>query len=112
MRHLRWMRYAIAGAAVREILVRDLAEATARCESASETFNATSDHLRNGISHPDGAQRIYNASRMLTVDRMDATSIESSGTRLDRPLFRISHAWMTRMQRTLPGLGRGGLLKH
>jgi hypothetical protein len=56
---------------IRIILFRDLAEATARTESARETFTVMTDSIPSGLPHPDGAQSIHNASRALRVARME-----------------------------------------
>ena len=56
---------------VRAILFRDLAEATARTESARETFTVITDNIPSGLPHPDGTQSIHNASRALSVTRVE-----------------------------------------
>jgi hypothetical protein len=58
---------------VRTTLVQELSEATARAESASETFNAVMGNVPSGIPHPDGVQRLHNASREMSNARQDLT---------------------------------------
>ena len=54
---------------VRTILVQNLTEATLRAESATEEFNAVMGHVPSGTPHPDGVQRIKNASREMSNAR-------------------------------------------
>ncbi len=46
-----------------EILRERLAKATEESRAASERFNAVVNESPSGVPHPDGSQRIYNASR-------------------------------------------------
>src|SRR5450631_1741091 len=54
---------------VRTLLIQKLSEAVARAESASETFNAIMVEVPSGTPHPDGVQRIHNASREMSNAR-------------------------------------------
>ena len=49
--------------------MRDLTEATLRAESATTEFNGVTSDIPSFIPHPDGTQRIHNASRKLTEAR-------------------------------------------
>jgi hypothetical protein len=50
-------------------LVQNLADATMRADAASETFQKVIDEIPSDIPHPDGVQRIKNASQHLTKAR-------------------------------------------
>ena len=50
-------------------LFRDLEEATKRAEAASDAFAAVTNDIPSGMPHPDGVQRIHNASRELSAAR-------------------------------------------
>jgi hypothetical protein len=54
-------------------LVRDLTEATIRAESASLAFNSVCTNIPSFLPHPDGIQRIHNASHELTAARKERT---------------------------------------
>lgn len=54
---------------VHDVLARALAEATLRAESAAKEFNAVTSDIPGSIPHPDGTQRIHNASRALKAAR-------------------------------------------
>jgi len=56
---------------VRTILAHDLAEATVRAHTASEAFEAIMADVPSALPHPDGAQRIHNASRELSAARKE-----------------------------------------
>lgn len=56
---------------IRTILFRDLAEATARVETAREAFTVITDNIPSGLPHPDGTQSIHHASRALSVARAE-----------------------------------------
>jgi hypothetical protein len=58
-------------ASVHDILVRELTEATLQAESATVEFNAVTGDVPSFIPHPDGTQRIHNASRALSVARAE-----------------------------------------
>jgi hypothetical protein len=57
--------------AVRAKLFHDLAEARLGAESAAMEFNAVTRDIPSFIPRPDGAQRIYNASRSLDAARKE-----------------------------------------
>jgi hypothetical protein len=48
---------------VRTTLIQDVTETTARAKAASQAFGATMGDVPSGLPHPDGAQRIHDASR-------------------------------------------------
>src|SRR6266550_6895488 len=54
---------------VRTTLVQELSQATERADSASEKFNAVMGEVPSGIPHPDGVQRLHNASREMSNAR-------------------------------------------
>jgi len=56
---------------VRAALVSNIVEATARVSAANEAFNKVIGHVPAGLPHPDGAQRIQNASRELDAARKE-----------------------------------------
>jgi hypothetical protein len=57
------------GRDTRSTLLQELLAATARAESASETFNKVMGEVPTGTPHPDGVQRIHNASREMSNAR-------------------------------------------
>jgi hypothetical protein len=59
---------------VLEILHRDFQAATQRAKAASASFDAVTKGVPSGLPQPDGTQRIHNASRALTVARMEMLS--------------------------------------
>src|SRR6266550_5074490 len=54
---------------IRTTLFRDVFEATVRNNEATREFEATISQFPSGLPHPDGAQRIKNASDSLAVAR-------------------------------------------
>jgi hypothetical protein len=56
---------------VRTILIQDLTETTARAYAASEVFNEIIANVPSELPHPDGTQRIHNASHELSVARKE-----------------------------------------
>lgn len=60
-----------SGQSIRSILVREIAEATARVNRASQAFFEVMGKIPSGFPHPDGAQHIHNASRELATARKD-----------------------------------------
>jgi hypothetical protein len=56
---------------IRAILVKHIIEATERANAASRVFNAVIDEVPSGSPHPDGTQRIRNASRDLDSARRE-----------------------------------------
>ena len=53
---------------VRSTLLQDVLELTARAEEATRQFNAVMQ-IPSGLPHPDGVQRIKNASSKLSIAR-------------------------------------------
>jgi hypothetical protein len=53
------------------ILQQDLQAATERSKAATAAFDAVANGVPSGIPHPDGTQRIHNASREVTIARME-----------------------------------------
>jgi hypothetical protein len=53
----------------RVTLFRDVREATERSEAATDAFTTAASNIPSGIPHPDGVQRIRNASRVMTAAR-------------------------------------------
>lgn len=62
---------------IRAILVKRIAEATERANVASEVFKAVIDKTPSGLPHPDGTQRIRNASRELESARHEMMNAHS-----------------------------------
>jgi len=56
---------------IRNILHREFLSATERAREATESFDAAIREIPSGIPHPDGVQRIHNASREVSVARID-----------------------------------------
>ena len=54
---------------VNTILKHDVTEATERAHTASDAFEAIVAEVPSGLPHPDGTQRIHNASRTLSAAR-------------------------------------------
>jgi hypothetical protein len=65
---------------IRGTLLQDVLELTARTNEATREFNAVIDQFPNGLPHPDGVQRIKNASNKLTIARRE---LMKAHTRLD-----------------------------
>ena len=57
---------------LRTTLLQDVLEATARADAARESFNVVMSDVPSALPHPDGTQRIQNASRELSAARKDA----------------------------------------
>ena len=55
---------------IRSILLQDLIELTARTEQATEEFEAVMQ-IPSGLPHPDGVQRVKNASAKLSIARKE-----------------------------------------
>jgi len=51
-------------------LHRDLEIATERAKAATAAFDAVTSEIPSGIPHPDGTQRIHNASRKMSQARV------------------------------------------
>ena len=56
---------------VRTTLLQEFLEATARAHAASEAFSAIMADVPSALPHPDGTQRIHNASRELSAARKE-----------------------------------------
>jgi hypothetical protein len=56
---------------IRCTLLQDLLEATARNNEATREFESVMKQFPSGLPHPDGAQRIKNASTNLSVTRKE-----------------------------------------
>ena len=50
-------------------LRREVAVATERAEAANAAFHALMRDIPSSLPHPDGSQRLHNASRELTIAR-------------------------------------------
>jgi len=59
------------GCLVREALTREVLENTAKKSEAFRKFEATMLQVPSGLPHPDGVQRIKNASNDLSVARKE-----------------------------------------
>ena len=60
-----------SSATIQNILVNEIVEATARSNKASHDFLEVMGQIPTGFPHPDGSQRIHNASRVLSMARKD-----------------------------------------
>ena len=69
---------------IRRTLLQDVLELTARTEEASRDFEAVMGQIPSGLPHPDGTQKIKNASNKLFIARKE---LMKAHTRLDE-LFR------------------------
>jgi hypothetical protein len=58
---------------ITRILSEELAEATELAVQASERFFAIMTEIPSGFPHPDGVQRIHNASHELSLARKEIT---------------------------------------
>jgi hypothetical protein len=58
------------GTSILNMLQRDLDIAKERASAATATFNAVTSEIPSGIPHPDGTQRIHNASREMSQARV------------------------------------------
>jgi hypothetical protein len=56
---------------LRAALLQDILDATARNSEATREFEAVMGHFPSGLPHPDGAQRIKNASNHLSIARKE-----------------------------------------
>ena len=56
---------------IRATLLQDLIELTARNEQALEELEAVTGQIPSGMPHPDGVQRIKNASAKLATARQE-----------------------------------------
>jgi hypothetical protein len=65
---------------IQNILADEIVEATARTNKATQSFFDVMGQIPTGFPHPDGSQRIHNASRDLSTARKD---LMRAHTRLD-----------------------------
>lgn len=56
---------------IREILRQEVLRTTATLNAASESFHALVGDIPSGIPHPDGTDRIHQASHILSVARKE-----------------------------------------
>jgi len=56
---------------IRDILQQDYARASERARESTESFDATVRETPSKIPHPDGVQRIHNASRRVSAARVE-----------------------------------------
>jgi len=56
---------------IRGTLVQDILELTARTNEATREFEAVMGQVPSGLPHPDGGQRIKNASSKLKIARAE-----------------------------------------
>ncbi len=56
---------------IRAVLVKRVAEATARLSSANELFSTVINHFPSGVPHPDGSLRVKKASSDLSAARAE-----------------------------------------
>ena len=54
---------------IRRMLHEDLVKTSERSQEISEAFNLIMSDTPSGMPHPDGKQRIHNASRALSIAR-------------------------------------------
>ena len=54
---------------IRVILLQDMLEAAARNNTAIQEFDLVKGQFPSGLPHPDGSQRIRNASSVLSIAR-------------------------------------------
>jgi len=62
---------------IKSRLIQDLTEATTRFEAAERAYARTLNEIPSGLPHPDGVQRIYNASAALSAVRREETQAHS-----------------------------------
>ena len=65
---------------IQNLLVDEIVEATSRTNQATQAFFEVMGHIPSGFPHPDGSQRIHNASNELSTARKD---LMRAHTRLD-----------------------------
>ena len=61
----------VSSTQIQNLLVNDIAEATARVSAANDEFYKVTSQVPSGLPHPDGVQRIHNASRELDIARKE-----------------------------------------
>lgn len=62
---------------VRRILLLDVAETTARADAVAAEFKVLISSIPTGVPHPDGTQRIHQASHNLSNARKDMMEAHS-----------------------------------
>ena len=62
---------------IRLVLIQDLVDATVREKAASDEFNTAIGQFPSGLPHPDGSQRIQNASHKLITARKEMARAHS-----------------------------------
>lgn len=62
---------------VHAILTEQLAEAAARVKEAESAFHAVISEIPSAVPHPDGSQRIQNASREVSDARCQAMKAQN-----------------------------------
>jgi hypothetical protein len=72
---------------VRATLLQNVFELTARNEQAMEEFETATGQIPSGLPHPDGVQRIKNASAKLATARQE---LMKAHRRLDEHIHRGS----------------------
>jgi hypothetical protein len=65
---------------IRRTLLQDILELTARIDGATREFKDVIGQIPSGLAHPDGVQRIKNASNKLSIAR---TELMKAHRRLD-----------------------------
>ena len=61
----------ISGQSIRNVLLDNIAVATARVNKANQAFFEAMGKIPSGFPHPDGTQNIHNVSRELAMARKD-----------------------------------------
>jgi len=69
---------------IRATLLQDVIELTARNERALEEFEDVAGQIPSGLPHPDGVQRIRNASAKLATARQELMKAHRRLDELDR----------------------------
>jgi hypothetical protein len=60
----------MSDAEIRNILHREFQGAEGRAKAAIAAFAAVTTEIPSGLPHPDGTQRIHNASREVSLSRI------------------------------------------
>ena len=63
---------------IRTRLLQDMLGATARSREAARQFDETTGQIPSGLQHPDGVQRIKNASNKLSIARKEMATAHQS----------------------------------
>jgi hypothetical protein len=100
---LDWVLCPDTSRQTRDALIKDLKEATERAKAAEIARDTIMANIPSGLPHPDGAQRISNASRefnLALAARMKAhiraqeflgRAIAPDGLKLDDEKFKLTH---------------------